>query len=212
MSSQRRTESARANGVRSHGPVTESGKQISSQNALRHTLLARCVVVEGESTEGFEETLTEHLDRFQPADGVEFGIVEEMVAAWAIETRLLSDCVDDQRPCDEMGRLAAAFCETRPNRTYQHALKNLLLLQTLKVPNEPNPISEHLSPAPTPPPSPAEPPKETIESEVKIPAAGHLPLADSSANTPDPPPAWGQQKSRLGSGDGTPGMGLDLGG
>src|ERR1017187_2166964 len=82
MSSQRRTESARANGVRSHGPVTESGKQISSQNALRHTLLARCVVVEGESTEGFEETLTEHLDRFQPADGVEFGIVEEMVAAW----------------------------------------------------------------------------------------------------------------------------------
>src|ERR1035441_4749488 len=82
MSSQRRTESARANGVRSHGPVTESGKQISSQNALRHTLLARCVVVEGESTEGFEETLTEHLDRFEPADGVEFGIVEEMVAAW----------------------------------------------------------------------------------------------------------------------------------
>src|ERR1017187_5152958 len=185
MSSQRRTESARANGVRSHGPVTESGKQISSQNAPRHTLLARCVVVEGESTEGFEETLTEHLDRFQPADGVEFGIVEEMVAA---------------------------FYETRLNRTYQHALKNLLLLQTLKVPNEPNPISEPLSPAPTPPPSPAEPPKETIESEVKIPAAGHLPLADSSANTPDPPPAWGQQKSRLGSGDGTPGMGLDLGG
>ena len=132
-------------------------QQISSQNALRHTLLARCVVVEGESHEGFEETLNEHLDRFQPADGVEFGIVEEMVAAWwrmrrawALETRLLSDCVDDQRPGDEMGRLAAAFntmadskalallhrYETRLNRTYQRGLKNLLLLQTLKVPNE----------------------------------------------------------------------------
>src|ERR1039457_746666 len=59
-----------------------------------------------------------------------------MRRAWAIETRLLSDCVDDQRPCDEMGRLAAAFYETRLNRTYQHTLKNLLLLQTLKVPNE----------------------------------------------------------------------------
>jgi hypothetical protein len=157
MSSQRKIESARANGARSHGPVTESGKQISSQNALRHTLLARCVVVEGESHEGFEETLNEHLDRFQPADGVEFGIVEEMVAAWwrmrrawALETRLLSDCVDDQRPGDEMGRLAAACntmadskalallhrYETRLNRTYQRGLKNLLLLQTLKVPNE----------------------------------------------------------------------------
>src|ERR1035441_252605 len=164
MSSQRRTESARANGVRSHGPVTESGKQICSQNALRHTLLARCVGVEGESHEGFEETLNDHLDRFQPDDGVEVGIVEEMVAAWwrmrrawAIETRLLSDCVDDQRPGDEMGRLAAAFntmadskalallhrYETRLNRTYQRGLKNLLLLQTLKVRNEPNPICEH---------------------------------------------------------------------
>ena len=116
MSSTRRIDASRANGARSRGPVTESGKQISSQNACRHGLLARCVVVEGESHEGFEETLTEHLERFQPADGVELGIVEEMVAAsrrmrraWAIESRLLSEGIDAQPPCDPTGRLTAAF-------------------------------------------------------------------------------------------------------
>ena len=150
MSSTRRIDASRANGARSRGPVTESGKQISSQNACRHGLLARCVVVEGESHEGFEETLTEHLERFQPADGVELGIVEEMVAAWwrmrrawAIESRLLTDCVDTQPPCDPTGRLTAAFnsladspalallhrYEIRLHRMYQRGLRNLQLLQ-----------------------------------------------------------------------------------
>jgi hypothetical protein len=45
-------------------------------------LLARIVVLENESPDGFAEVLTDHLERFQPADGVEFGITEEMVAAW----------------------------------------------------------------------------------------------------------------------------------
>ena len=150
MSSTRRIDASRANGARSRGPVTESGKQISSQNACRHGLLARCVVVEGESHEGFEETLTEHLERFQPADGVELGIVEEMVAAswrmrraWAIESRLLTDCVDAQPPCDPTGRLTAAFnsladspalallhrYEIRLHRMYQRGLRNLQRLQ-----------------------------------------------------------------------------------
>ena len=165
MSSTRRINASRANGARSHGPVTESGKQISSQNACRHALLARCVVVEGESNEGFEETLNEHLDRFQPADGVEFGIVEEMVAAWwrmrrswAIETRLLSDSVDAQNPSDgNTDRLTAAFSslaeshtlallhryETRLHRMYQRGIRTLQLLRSEKAPNEPSPISEH---------------------------------------------------------------------
>src|ERR1017187_5452909 len=194
MSSDRKIQSSRANGARSRGPVTESGKQISSQNARSHALLARCVVVEGESHEGFEKTLTEYLERFQPADAVEFDIVEEMVAAgwrmrraWAIETRLLTDCVDAQDPCDGTGRLAAAFntmadskalalmhrYETRMHRVYQRALKNLLLLQTSKVPNEPNPISEHLDTTPdlqppAPGPQPAAP-----DAPQPAPAADH---------------------------------------
>ena len=63
-----------------------------------------------------------------------------------------------------------------------------------------------------PQPRPGLGPEGRRSDQAKPPRQLARPLADSSANTPDPPPAWGQQKSRLGSGDGTPGMGLDLGG
>src|ERR1035437_9545874 len=175
MSSQQKTQSSRANGARSHGPVTESGKQISSQNARRHALLARIVVLKNESPDGFAEVLTDHLERFQPADGVEFGIVEEMVAAWwrmrrawSIETRLLDACFDVPDPGDGDSLLAATFknaddshglallhrYETRLHSMYQRGLKNLILLRTLELPNEPSPISEHNIAAGLPAPEP----------------------------------------------------------
>jgi hypothetical protein len=157
MSSIRKIESSRANGARSRGPVTDSGKQIASQNARRHALLARIVLLKNESPDGFAEVLTGHLERFQPADGVEFGIVEEMAAAWwrlrrawSIETQLLNQCLDVPEPGDGTGLLAAAFkdpadshglallyrYETRLHGVYQHAMKNLLLLHIPNVPNE----------------------------------------------------------------------------
>ena len=84
MSSLRKIESSRANGARSHGPVTDAGKKISSQNACRHGLLAQIVVAANESRPGLKETLTDHLLRFRPSDAVEYGVVEEMTAAyWA---------------------------------------------------------------------------------------------------------------------------------
>src|ERR1039458_9575711 len=116
MSSIRKIESSRANGARSHDPATESGKYISSQNARRHALLARIVLLKDEDPEGFEEVMSDHLARFQPTDGVEFGLVEEMVAAWwrmrrawSIETRLLDACFDVPDPGDGDSLLAATF-------------------------------------------------------------------------------------------------------
>src|ERR1039457_2539506 len=164
MSSIRRIESSRANGARSHGPVTESGKLTSSENARRHGLLADIVLLKNESSDGFAEVMTDHLARFQPADSVEFGFIEEMVAtwwrlrrAWSIETQLLNDCFDFTEPGDGTRQLAAAFknpddshglallhrYEARLHNMYYRVLKNLLLLQIPNAPNEPNPISEH---------------------------------------------------------------------
>jgi hypothetical protein len=164
MSSIRKIESSRANGARSHGPATESGKYVSSQNARRHALLARIVLLKDEDPEGFEEVMSDHLARFQPTDGIEFGLVEEMVAAWwrmrrawSIETDLLNQSFDVPNPGDGTGLVAAAFkspdnshglallhrYETRLHGVYHRAMKNLLLLQTPRVRNEPNPISEH---------------------------------------------------------------------
>jgi hypothetical protein len=119
--------------------------------------------MENESRPSFDALLGQHLDRLQPADGVEFGFIEEMVAAywrmrraWALETRLLENRVAAQQPGDEVDRMAAAFTdlasspglglmhryETRLHCIYQRALHNLLLLRAA-IPNEPNPISEH---------------------------------------------------------------------
>jgi hypothetical protein len=100
------------------------------------------------------------MERFQPADGVEFSMIEEMVAscwrmrrAWAIETRMMDDQIAAQpvrKDSDELGHIATAFSqlavspslalihryETRLHVMYQRALHNLLLLRTAEVPNE----------------------------------------------------------------------------
>lgn len=133
MSSVRRILASRSNGARSTGPVTAGGKRRSSQNATSHGLLARQVVMRDESPAGFEAVLAEHLDRLQPADGVEFAMVEEMVAshwrlrrAWALETRLLENEAATQTSGDPLDRITNAFADL--------AAKPSL---------EPSPISEH---------------------------------------------------------------------
>ena len=113
----------------------------------------------------------------RPADGVELGLVEEMLSAfwrqrraWAIETRIMDTAISrEPADHDELTRLADAFTavaaqpqlelmhryETRLHRIFQRALSNLIRMRALKVPppekttlpNEPSPISEPL-PAP----------------------------------------------------------------
>jgi hypothetical protein len=136
---------------------------------MRHGLLARCLTLGTESRESFDALLALHLERFQPADGVEYTMIEEMVAsywrmrrAWAIETRLLDDQIAAQpgrRDGNELAHIATAFSqlavspslalihryETRLHVMYQRALHNLLLLRTVAAPNEPSPDSEHFT-------------------------------------------------------------------
>ena len=183
MSSLRRILASRANGRRSRGPKTPAGKQRSSQNAMVHGLLARQVVLRNESPEAFQTLVTQHLDRLRPADGVEAGLVEEMVAAhwrmrraWAIETRMLehaSASVGDSPGAGNLDRLTCAFTnlaaspglavmhryEARLHLSYQRSLHNFMLLRAV-LPNEPSPISGHslqggagVSACPTLPPS-----------------------------------------------------------
>ena len=167
MSSLRRSNSSRANGARSRGPITPQGKQRASANALRHGLLAKCVVLENESNQCLDDLVTQHIQRFAPADGVGFAIIGEMAAAnwhmrraWAIENRLMDQAIRNQPPGDGLSRLADAFSqlaaspelnllhryEARLHRIYQRALNNLLRLREPELPNGPNPISEQCAP------------------------------------------------------------------
>jgi hypothetical protein len=147
--------------------VTAAGKSRSSQNALRHGLLARCLVLQDESSENFQALLDQHLERLQPADALELGMVEEMVAAWwrmrriwAIETHMLDTAASalESTGAEEtaLGRITAAFkdlaaspalpllnrYETRLHIVHRRALQSLLMLRAV-APNEPSPISEH---------------------------------------------------------------------
>jgi hypothetical protein len=181
MSSSKRILSSRANGARSRGPTSAAGKKASSLNAVRHGLLAQCVVLCNESREGFDAYLDQHIRRYNPIDDVELAIVEEMVVAiwrlrraWAMETRLLDDAILAREPGDELGRLTGAFTdiasspalallhryEARLHNMRHRALKNIQILRNTPLPNEPSldPASPAPAPAPTPPATPAPPP------------------------------------------------------
>jgi hypothetical protein len=170
MSSEKRVVSSRRNGALSRGPKTAGGKSRSAQNAIRHGLLARCVVLENESEEAFRTVLEEHLDCFDAREGVPFGMVEEMVSAywrlrrvWAVETRLFDDAMATQSSDDERARIADAFralaespqlallnrYETRLHRMYQRAFHNVFTLRVMKLPNEPR-SANRTNPGPEP--------------------------------------------------------------
>ena len=89
MSSELKSETARINGAKSHGPVTPEGKARSSANSRRHGLTSS-VLLAGESDEAFRLLLADFTDHFQPRTGVETDLVEVMaIARWRLR-RLLS--------------------------------------------------------------------------------------------------------------------------
>jgi len=102
------------------------------------------VVLENESGPCFDDLVTQYTQRFAPADGVEFGIVEEMAAAywrmrraWAIENRLMEKALRHQPPRRRGRPHRRRLCRIgRLPRIYQRALYNLALLGERVSPNE----------------------------------------------------------------------------
>jgi hypothetical protein len=114
--------------------------------------MAKCVVLDSESRQGFDAMHSEFVARFRPTDGVELGLVEEMLSAfwrqrraWAIETRIMDNAISTQPPDqDELTRLAGGFTsiaaqpplelihryETRLHRIFQRALANLIQMRS----------------------------------------------------------------------------------
>jgi hypothetical protein len=167
MSSPLKSETARINGARSHGPKTPQGKARSSQNALRHGLTADYNVLPTESLDDFQILHQSHIDRYHPADAVEMELVQTMaIARWRlrrigiIESGMFENEIERSRVhLDQLcvhlhddNRLAMAFrnlanegkaltlllrYESSLNRTFERALKQLADLQSQRVQNEP---------------------------------------------------------------------------
>src|SRR5438105_853579 len=93
MSSQLRINSLRANGPKSHGPVTAQGKFISSQNSVTHGLAANTLVLANESRERFDAMLKDYIDEIQPTSRLQMDCIEQLAASkwrqqrlWTAET------------------------------------------------------------------------------------------------------------------------------
>ena len=161
--SARKLASARANGAKSHGPITTQGRQNSARANFKHGLTANTVSLSNEDQPAFLEMIQEYTDHFQPVGPVETDLIEAMVVAkwqerrmWTIQTATLDHRMDTQQSeldakcqsLDQPTRLAIAFItesgESRSlalqlryanshRRAYEKSLDILVKLQADRV-------------------------------------------------------------------------------
>jgi uncharacterized protein (TIGR03435 family) len=169
MASQSKSDAARANGAKSHGPSTPEGKARSSTNALKHGLTARFKTLPGESPKRLKELIAAHQDLHQPVGTVEDDLAHTLaITRWrlsrlaALESALFENelCLGKEEidkefsKIDDLGRLAFVFqklagrsqilallmrYESSLTRIYDRTFKNLLAIQKLR--NEPKPAN-----------------------------------------------------------------------
>ena len=99
------SDAARINGAKSQGPITPEGKARSSQNALKHGLTSRAVVLFNESHEEYDALLLEYRTLYKPMDQYEADRVTDIVnARWRIrriqrfETAVIDLQLDETSP------------------------------------------------------------------------------------------------------------------
>jgi len=147
MTSQLKIDTCRANGAKSRGPTTPEGKQISAGNSLRHGLLSRSIVLEGEDPALFDQLLKNLILEMNPQTEVQCHLVESLAATrwrqlrvWALEKATLEIELDNHQHPSPVKRTAQAFhalannsrtldvftrYETRLDRQYHRALRYL---------------------------------------------------------------------------------------
>jgi hypothetical protein len=138
MSSAAQALANMANARLSTGPSTPEGKVRSSQNAIRHGLTARELIVRDDQRPAFEELRQSLLDELAPQGAVENFTFDQLLhAAWnlqrfrSLEADLmvngLDAILDDSaaKTLDRLNRYAA-----RAERSYYKALNELRTLQT----------------------------------------------------------------------------------
>jgi hypothetical protein len=186
-----RRAAARANGAKSHGPVTPEGKAKSALNAITHGLTSSTLVLTTESKEKFDALLASYRDEYNPQGQTENDLVEEIVAAKWLQRRSLAmitalldvtmDRMDKEiseefQQIDNAARTALAFVKqtdqsatlallnryaSRHTRDYHRALNKLREVQSEK--------------------------REHSDAQNSPLATRHSPLKNALQNEPKPP-------------------------
>jgi len=219
MPSELKSETARANGAKSHGPKTVEGKEASSRNAIKHGLTANyTLILKCESPEEFQAMLAEHIAIHQPVTPPEKELVDQMaIARWRIrrfvaaETDLIdSEMVRNREkvnkefaPTDSGVHLAMAIRSLADESRalslmsrYESRLQRVhdkayAALRELQQSRAYSPsVSAGANPEPPTPPDP-EPPSAASARPDDNPSlsAGTTPENEISPNEPSAPPA-----------------------
>src|SRR6266404_3906682 len=118
-----------ANAQHSTGPRTPEGQARSSQNARKHGLTAREIVLAPDEREEFEELLNDYQADVQPQGGIQQSAFDELVAAaWNLrrarrmEVQYCSDTsLSDEELQNKLERLARN--KGRIERAFYRSLK-----------------------------------------------------------------------------------------
>ena len=105
MATDKQIAANRINALKSTGPRTPEGKFISSLNNLRHEMLARSLLIHGESLERFRALLATFYAHLQPRNPMENALVDSLVQArWrqmrftSIDSAAINFEIDGQPP------------------------------------------------------------------------------------------------------------------
>ncbi|MGA3204278.1 MAG: hypothetical protein ABSF12_17440 [Bryobacteraceae bacterium] len=140
MSTPNRVEINRANSQHSTGPKTESGKQRSSQNALRHGLTSQIVVMPTEELEACQLHLKSFVEEYDPKGATESNLVQALAdASWrlnrvgALETNLLM-VGDLESQAKALANLS--MHSLRLSRQFERTVTQLRALQEIRLAKE----------------------------------------------------------------------------
>ncbi len=125
----------RANSRHSTGPRTDSGKQRSSLNALRHGLTAACAVLPSEDRAAYDAHCRGFFDEYQPATLTETQLTQELAdTAWRInripflEAELFSQNPNFQSLISSLATLGLHY--QRLSRQFQKAVDHIRAIQS----------------------------------------------------------------------------------
>ena len=79
---------SRANGARSRGPVSPDGKARSSRNSTSHGLLARAILLDGESRDRFNNLVQLLNEALKPETAIDHLLVGKMAASHGRQVRI----------------------------------------------------------------------------------------------------------------------------
>jgi len=125
MRTEKQIAASRANGALSRGPVTAEGKAKAARNNQRHGLLAKAVVLEGESEALFNELVDNLNGSLKPESEIDHLLVGKMAAAHWRQLRLWErEKTGESTPNDHEMRLDRQFFRTLDRYVRLRTMKN----------------------------------------------------------------------------------------